>query len=122
MTIRSLLLALAVTLITGCGGQPSNTETPVDHPANHTAAETPTPQRSRTLQDQGTVPSSPSSNEQKNAAVVYACPHHPEVVSNEPGVCPKCEMKLQPQKPAAGKTSPGGATGGGGSHEGHGGH
>ena len=43
MTIRSLLLLLAVTLITGCGGQPSNTETPVDHPANHTAAETPTP-------------------------------------------------------------------------------
>jgi FtsP/CotA-like multicopper oxidase with cupredoxin domain len=27
-------------------------------------------------------------------AVVYACPMHPEVVSEEPGRCPKCGMKL----------------------------
>ena len=26
--------------------------------------------------------------------VVYACPMHPEVVSDEPGHCPKCGMKL----------------------------
>jgi FtsP/CotA-like multicopper oxidase with cupredoxin domain len=26
--------------------------------------------------------------------VVYACPMHPEVVSQEPGSCPKCGMKL----------------------------
>jgi FtsP/CotA-like multicopper oxidase with cupredoxin domain len=28
------------------------------------------------------------------AAVAYTCPMHPEVVSDEPGKCPKCGMKL----------------------------
>ena len=29
-----------------------------------------------------------------DGAVVYTCPMHPEVVSDEPGRCPKCGMKL----------------------------
>jgi FtsP/CotA-like multicopper oxidase with cupredoxin domain len=28
------------------------------------------------------------------ATVAYACPMHPEVISDEPGRCPKCGMKL----------------------------
>lgn len=34
--------------------------------------------------------------------VVFTCPHHPEVVSESPGVCPKCHMDLLPQEKEAG--------------------
>ena len=44
--------------------------------------------------------------------VIYACPMHPEVVSDEPGHCPDCGMKLLPSQLVA-------AAGAG---EGHGGH
>ena len=28
----------------------------------------------------------------------YTCPHHPEVVQDKPGTCPKCGMKLVEKK------------------------
>jgi hypothetical protein len=31
------------------------------------------------------------------AATLYTCKHHPEVVSDQPGECPKCHMKLVPK-------------------------
>jgi FtsP/CotA-like multicopper oxidase with cupredoxin domain len=43
--------------------------------------------------------------------VTYACPMHPEVVSEEPGHCPKCGMKLLPSQLVAQAE--------GGGHEGH---
>jgi hypothetical protein len=32
-----------------------------------------------------------------DSAARYTCPMHPEVVSGEPGTCPKCGMKLVPK-------------------------
>jgi FtsP/CotA-like multicopper oxidase with cupredoxin domain len=41
------------------------------------------------------------------APVVYVCPMHAEVTSDEPGQCPKCGMKLMPQAvPAASYACP----------------
>ena len=37
--------------------------------------------------------------------VIYACPMHPEVTSDEPGRCPKCGMKLLATA-AAGQPTP----------------
>jgi hypothetical protein len=29
------------------------------------------------------------------AKAMYACPMHPEVTSDKPGICPKCKMDLE---------------------------
>jgi hypothetical protein len=36
----------------------------------------------------------------ESGATVYTCPMHSEVRSSKPGTCPKCGMKLVPEKPS----------------------
>jgi hypothetical protein len=43
-------------------------------------------------------PAPASSADAGPQGVVYVCPMHPEVTSNAPGICPKCNMKLVPKK------------------------
>jgi hypothetical protein len=44
--------------------------------------------------------------QQAPAATEYTCSHHPEVISDKPGQCPKCGMDLVPKKPAAAPSAP----------------
>ena len=48
-------------------------------------------------------PTKAAERDGKAAATTYTCTMHPEVVSDKPGKCPKCGMKLVPKEPADGK-------------------
>jgi hypothetical protein len=47
---------------------------------------------------EGAPPASEPAATDGGTAVTYVCPMHPEVTSDTPGVCPKCNMKLVPKK------------------------
>lgn len=38
------------------------------------------------------------SKSKKSSSVVYICPMHPDVISDKPGKCPECGMKLKKKK------------------------
>ena len=116
------LTNLVALLLIGCATPIAQTKLSPTHPASPAAAEAPMPKPSQVLSlDQATIFSSAGNDATASmghnmadmkhdggamkgmqkptslpatAATLYNCPMHKEVVSNQPGKCPKCGMKL----------------------------
>jgi hypothetical protein len=84
MKRRSFLYGLGVLGLAACSPAPASASTSTRDPSNPNAPE-------------GANPAPPASTKAPAAATVYVCPMHPEVTSGEPGICPKCNMKLVPK-------------------------
>lgn len=118
MKSRTLLLTftgVAHLLLAGCATPVTQPALSPDHPANPAAAETPLPEPSQTLALNNVVLAQPpdqnstAAMKPATAAGTYTCPMHKEVVSSQPGKCPKCGMKLMPKasvtQPTPGKAA-----------------
>ena len=107
-------LCVAVLIMAGCASvrlpEAGNT-----HPSSPAAAEAAEPKVSEILRIEQPAESSSPVAEKPVTSVngghrheagkiktpletLYTCPMHPEVVSKEPGKCPKCGMTLVPRK------------------------
>ncbi len=53
---------------------------------------------SHSMHEHSTHSAAPDENSNQEKSAKYTCPMHPEVVSDEPGSCPKCGMFLEPVK------------------------
>jgi hypothetical protein len=91
--IRRLLpVALGLFALAACRERTPEVVLPPGHPADPASPATSTalPSSTLALDAPATTPPSPR-------AETYVCPMHPEVVSHEPGHCPKCGMALKPR-------------------------
>jgi len=122
----SRLFAVLTALFAACASEPAPSELPPDHPASPCADEAPPLPASTTLVTTG--PEAPvaesaeasdaaksihhgdaddgahgdgnpsSGDKAENLPQHYICPMHADVISSEPGRCPKCGMKLKKQE------------------------
>jgi len=120
MGTRRLIIVLLIAAVSGCG-EPTRVDVPNTHPASPDAAAAPTPRPSSVLAIDSTPPAPPVQTSADRAshagqtaaqpvpakddhapaqAAAYSCPMHPEVTSDQPGRCPKCEMQLTPTSAA----------------------
>src|SRR5438552_2443523 len=123
MILRRAFAASLVLLSARCTAPNPIVKTDRGHPASADAPASPAPHWSKTLaiaepvnpsatqklephgamQDTphgSTAASAQSGNTpaDQHATQLYTCPMHPEIVTEEPGRCPKCGMKLVPMK------------------------
>lgn len=124
MNPRALTLLLCVAGLAGCRPYEPPPVT-ADHPASPEAPAAPlTPAPSTLAIDEANLPSMPAELQMHShgqagmemtapaptsesvpkapssepAQAIYTCPMHPEVVSDQPGTCPKCGMELVPRE------------------------
>ena len=127
LPVRALLSVAGVLLLGGCAVPPLPAPPGPDHPANAQAAEAPLPVRSDTLaindaalprgaspadmksemdmqstggmkHDMGGMKHDVPATSPTTSAALYTCPMHKQIVSDQPGNCPICSMKLVPKK------------------------
>lgn len=120
--MRSLLvlLGLGACTLMGCAPSMPVENVSASHPASTDAEVLPLPIGSGVLAtdahgapsattDHASPTTAPSVNDHdrhrsdKHEQSVYTCPMHPEVSADQPGRCPKCNMKLVPRDSSEGK-------------------
>lgn len=114
----TLCVVASILFVAACVSEPRRRPAAMD-PSNPEAPEAPPASLPLALADAPAAVPAPDAG-----ATVYTCPMHPEVRSSKPGTCPKCGMKLVPEKPsgAGDAGQPGSAPSGHEHGPGHGGH